>query len=414
MRDLLKPLRDRLDDFLDQANDLALVLRSPDADALPVLKALELMEDTHASEFFWTFTDAFTDPASYAEAVVKGFATTHGAVRLAMEKEGMAPWPPIPPGIRSERTEPAQRLRELAAFSRELLPVPNGGNVVWIFYPLASSDPWGFATLMREVLRHEFPFPWCHHLRFILREDPAAPALQALLPGTPRVAWYEPDLGAEAVRRSMEAEIADESLPIEERLGTLMVMAGSDFAVGNYAAALEKYELLLSYHASAGNPTMAAMALNGMGETYERLGDVERADESYQAALIPASDGEHPPIPIFLNVVLNLANLRYSQQMWAEGEAYYDAAQELATVARDGATKVRALEYRGICQQQQGDLAGAEASWNAGAVIAAQLEDLSQCRSLVERLQQLYAVTGQVLKEQERREQLAALGGARG
>jgi Tfp pilus assembly protein PilF len=108
-------------------------------------------------------------------------------------------------------------------------------------------------------------------------------------------------------------------------------------------------------------------------------------------------------------VVLNLANLRFAQQRWSEAEPYYDAAQQLATVARDGGTKVRALERRGICQRWQGQMDEAERSWIDGSVIAAQLEDVALCRSNVERLAQHYAETGRRRDEYERREQLASL-----
>ena len=132
--------------------------------------------------------------------------------------------------------------------------------------------------------------------------------------------------------------------------------------------------------------------------------------ESYEAALIPASHGDNPPIPIFLNVVLNLANLRLAQEQWEDAEAYYDMAQQLATVARNAPVKIRSLENRGVCQQRQGKLEEAVKSWNDGAAIAAQLEDVELCRSLLDHLQQHYAEIGEIAKEQELREQLVALG----
>jgi Tfp pilus assembly protein PilF len=410
MRKLLKAISDRLQAFVDQRDNLALVLCSPATDALPLLKILEGLEEMSTSDLFWSFTDNFTGAADYAHAVVTGFATKHEVMRLAMEKEGMTPWPPIPPRVLSEDVPPAQRLRELSAFSRELLPIPNGGCNVWTFYPLEIGDHTAFATLMAEVLQHEFPYPWCHHLRFIIREDPVDRALQRALATSPRIEWYQPDLSAEAINRSLEETVGDESLPLEERLGTLAVLAGNDFAFQRYAEALEKYELLLQYHAPLGNYPMAALALNGMGEVYEKMGHVEWANESYEAALIPASHGDHPPIPLFLNVVLNLANLRLAQERWEDAEAYYDIAQQLATVARNAPVKIRALENRGVCQQQQGELEAAVKSWNDGAVIAAQIEDVELCRSLLERLRQHHAEMGQTARERELAEQIAALG----
>jgi tetratricopeptide (TPR) repeat protein len=410
MRRLLQQIGDHLHTFVNQRDDVAMILTSPSTDALPMLTLLEGLEANSASDMFWTFTDAFTDPQTYTDAVVMAFATKHEGVRLAMEKEGMKPWPPIPAPVLSADAPPPQRVRGLAAFSRELLPTPNGGNIVWTFYPLEIVDELGYAHLMRQVLRHEFPNPWCHHLRFIVRAEPANQALRTVLAGSPRLHWYQPDLGADAVQRSLEDEAADESLPLEERLANVLMLAGGDQANRRYAEALEKYELLLQYHAPMGNYVMAGVALNGMGEAYEKMGDLERASDSYQAALVPASHGEHPPIPVLLNVVLNLANLRYTQERWAEAEAYYDMAQQLATVARNAPVKIESLDFRGICQHRQSKVEEAEKSWYDGSVIAAQLEEIELCRRLVARLRQHYEETGQHAKERERREQLAALG----
>jgi tetratricopeptide (TPR) repeat protein len=409
MHRLLQQIADHFQSFIDQRDDVTLVLCSPATDALPILTLFERLEESSASDLFWTFTDDFTDSYKYADAVVTAFTAKHRAIRLAMEKEGMTQWPPIPTLIQSSELPPAERLRLLGAFSRELLPIPYGGNLVWIFYPLEVADYIKFSNLMSQVVQHEFPNPWCHHLRFIIRDDPTEQALGSLA-RTPRAEWYQPDLSMKALQRSMEQAVEDENLSVEERLSNVPVLAGIDFANGRYPAALEKYELLLQYHAPMGNYTMAAVALNGMGEAYEKLGDLERAGESYQAALVPVSQGQHPPIPVLLNVTLNLANLRRKQERWAEAEAYYDIVKDLATVARDGPTKIRALENRGVCQQRQRKLADAEKSWHEGAVIAAQLEQLDLCRILVGRLRQYYAETGQVVQERERRVQLAGLG----
>jgi tetratricopeptide (TPR) repeat protein len=410
MRKLLAQIGDRLKGFVDQRDDLTLVLSSPASDALPMLTLLEQVEAGSASDMFWTFTDNFSDAHEYAGLVVSAFATRHEGVRLAMQKEGMSPWPAIPSRILSESAVPAQRLRELAAFSRRLLPVPNGGNIVWTFYPLEIADHLGYAELIRHVVQHDFPNPWCHHLRFIARDEPATPAVRDALLDSPRVQWYEPDLSHEAVQRSIEDEAADESLPLEDRMTNFLMLAGGDQANRRYHDALEKYSLLLQYHAPMGNLSMAALALNGMGETYERMGDLESAADSFQAALIPATQAEYPPVPVLLTITLNLAGLRYGQERWAEAEGYYDLAQQLATAARNPPVKIECLEFRGICQHRQTKLEEAEQSWYEGSVIAGALEELELCRRLVARLRQYYEETGQHAKERERREQLEALG----
>jgi tetratricopeptide (TPR) repeat protein len=387
-----------------------LVLCGSAGDALPILKVLEGLEEASASDLFWTCTENFADPRGYSSAIIKNFATRHGAVRLAMEKQKISPWPPIPAEILSEQEAPARHLRAIAAFSRELLPVPNGGNNVWVFYPLEVTDNFAFAALIKELLAHEFPSPWCHHLRFIIREDPGDHAIRRLIDKSPRIQWYEPDLNMGAINRSLESEIADESAPLADRMALLPVMAGNDYAESRYPEALRKYELLLRYHAPMNNHTMSAFALNGMGEVYERTGDLARANQSFEAALIPASFGEHPPLPVFLNVLTNLGNLCVRQLRWQDGEAYYDMAQQIATAARNPSAKMKAIENRGICQQKQGKSSGAAQSWNDGAVIAAQLQDVGSGQTFLQHLEGHYRETGQSEKARQVREQLIELG----
>ena len=409
MRRLLQELGGRLKGFVDQRENVAMVVRASEADTLPILTLLDGVEAERASDMFWTFTDVFIDADAYAQAIVSAFSVRHEGTRLALEKEGLGSWPPLPEDVTDASAPPSRRLRALAAFSRRLLPVPNGGVVVWTLFPLAIEDPADYAALMRQLLHHEFPNPWCHNLRFVIRDDAARPFLSGSRMA--RVEELQPDLSAEAVRRSIEADAEDESLALDERMGNLAMLAGIDFAEHRYEESLDKYGLLLQFYAPAGNHAMGALALNGMGESYERMGDLESAGDSYQAALIPASHGEHPPVPVLLNVLLNLANLRFKEERFEESEGYFDAAQQMATVARNGPVKVQALDGRGLAQHRQGKREEAEKSWDAGAIIAAQLEDVGLCRTLVARLHQFYGETGQREKERERARQLAGLDG---
>jgi tetratricopeptide (TPR) repeat protein len=410
MRKLLQQVSARLEAFVEQRDDVTLVLGAATTDAVPLLGILDGIEANRGSDFFWTFTEPFKGARAYASAVVDAFSAKHSAVRLAMEKEGMKPWPALPASVAADATPPATRLRDLAAFSRELFPVPNGGVAVWTYFPLEVDDPGAFARLMQEVTAHDFPFPWCHHLRFIVRDDPGARAVERALGRAPRVQRYAPDLSTDALNKSLEEEVADESLPLAERMNSLLVSAGNDLAFGRFALSLDKWALLLKYHGSMNNHPMAAIALNGMGQVYQRMGDLESAERAYQSALVPASQGDPPPIAVLRNVVLSLADLRAEQKRWEEAEGYWDAAEQLATAGRDAPGKARALEQRGLCQLQQGKRDEAERSFHAGSVIAAQIEDKELCADLLEHLYGLYSGRGPSARARELREQLTALG----
>ncbi|QDV26398.1 tetratricopeptide repeat protein [Aureliella helgolandensis] len=409
MRDLLKPTEAYLQQFVEQHDKLALIFRSPASDALAILKVIEGLEDPNPSDFFWIFNDPFVDATSYASSLVKGFASKHGMVQVLQDQEQMDRWPDMPAAVLSEGTPPMSRIRELAAYSRELLPVPLGGNNVWVFYPLHIADHIGYATFVQGVLEHEFPNPWCHHLRFMAREDPEAPLLSQALGAAPSVDFHEPDLSPQAVERSLEREVEDDSQPIEVRLNSLLVLAATDMAHGRFERSLERHAQILKYHAAVGNHTMAAVALNGMGEVYERMEDHDRANQAFQAALIPASHGEHPPWQVFQNVSMNLANLRMKQGNFEQSGEYWDVVQKVSTVTRNPDLKLRALDQMGYCLYRSQKVEDAERIWRDGATLALKLENKDLGATLLERRRALYVELGQTAKEQEVSQQLSAL-----
>src|SRR6476661_7571030 len=218
MQKLFDALEARLKGFVDQRDDLALVVTCTDEECVVVLKSLEGIDEASASEMFWVVSDAFRDAGSYVSGIVNGFAVKHGGVRLSMEREGFPPWPELPAAVLDEARKPADRLRELMIFSRSLLPATDGFVAAWCLIPLSIVDRAGYASLLAELLRHEFPQPWCHHLRFYVRGDPADPTLPAALRPIPRVVWYRPPLGQDDMQRAMDEETADQSLPLDRRL----------------------------------------------------------------------------------------------------------------------------------------------------------------------------------------------------
>ena len=411
MQKLFDALTARLRAHVDQRDDAALVVRCGDAEATAVLKALEGVDDASTAEVFWIVSDEFQDAASYASAAVNAFAVKHGAVRLAMLRggapAGVPVWPPLPDALLDEARPPVDRMRDLMAFSRALLPEPDGFVAAWCLVPLAVADPVAYAAFVAAVVRHDFPLPWCHHLRFYVRGHPDDRVLPAALAAQARVAWYDPELGRDAMQRAIDEEAADPALPLERRLRNLFLSAGIDQAHQRLGDALQKYGVLLKYYAGTRDATMTALVLNAVGETHVRLGNEAQAGHCFELAAVPAARAPGPPIPVLLNVVLNLANLRLAQARWEEGEAYYDSAQRLATAQRDPATKLRAIENLGHCQYAQGKVPEALASWHAGAAVAKELDFPDVRRSLLERLAGHYLGASDHARHADVRRQLA-------
>lgn len=410
MRKLLERMTNRFQGFIAQRDDLALVVRCSGEQSPLLFKILEGLQEASSSELFWVFGEEFKGPAEYASAVVDSFAAKHKVVRILQEKDGMKVWPPLPESLNESRTPPAQRIRELMKFARSLLPSQEGLLVGWEMFPLEITNHDGYVVLMRDILRHEFPFPWCHHIRIIFRDDAANPLLAKKLGKPPRIVWYEPDLSQKAMEESLEEEADDQELPLEQRLQSLFVTAGLDYANKRLDRAMEKYQLLFKYFSGKGNLAMAALALNGLGEVHLAGGNPAEAAECFLAAMIPATEGPMPPLPVLTNVVLNLARLRASEKNWVEAESFYDQLQNLAAAQHNPPLKVYAIENLGVTRYEQGKVPEALECWHAGADVSGKLNLLEPRKSMLERLLKHYRRVRDQIKVREVEKQLDAPG----
>ena len=390
MRKLFERISQRLQAFIAQRDHAALLVRCSDADSVSVLKLLEALDDTSSSELFWMHFGDFLNDRTYVDGLVTEFLTKHNGMREVMRQKQMKVWPPAPANLADDTIAPAERLRELMTFSRSLLPEREGCSAVWVMFPLHIIDVEAYSRLMLEVLEHKYPFPWFHHIRIILRDDLSNPIFSQRTSRMRAVDEFTPDLSEQAMDQALEEEAADQSVPLPDRLQSMFLSAQRDFAFGRHDESLKKLEIFLRYHTAMGNAPMVALALNTVGEIHQKLGRVEQAGRCFEAAVEPACAGENPPLPVLLNVVLNLANLRMAQARFPEAEAYYDAAEKLATIQRNPSAKLQTIENLGYCQYMRGNAAEAAKNWQTGASVASKLGESESEKRLLLRLRDHY------------------------
>jgi len=405
MRRLFERVRARLAGFIEQRDDVLLVVRCDDGSASLIFKILQEIDEADASDLFWLFNDPLPRADEYVRTVADRFAEKHRMVCDALEKNRRPPWPRLPPSI-GKGAAPDQRLRGIIEFSRSLFR-EGDFRVVWGLVPLKIGDASSQASLLEELLRSDGPVPWYHHVRLIAREDGARPSLKERLGKTARVAFYEPDLSVGAQERSLEEDVSDPGLSVAQRMQSLFLLAGMDHAHRRFPDALKKYGVLLDYYRGLGNQTMLALVLNGMGEVHQRAGDPRKAKAHFECALTPAILAESPPV--LLNVTLNLGNLALATKAWRESETYYDGAEKLATAQRNAPTKIQCLENRGVCQERLERPKEAAESWDAGAKLAKATEEVELQRRILERLRALYDRYGQRQKKAEVEREIATL-----
>src|SRR5262249_34499805 len=251
-----------------------------------------------------------------------------------MDLEKVPPWPPLPPVVGQEGLPAVLRMRELMTFSRSLLPQPDSQVVVWTLVPRRVVAPARYAAFFRELLAHEWPVPWCHHMRVMVRDDPADNALRKVLGKAMRVQWYEPPLGPEAYQKGFEDAAADPTLPVPERMQSLLVAAGTDCSMGRHDAARAKYEVLVWYFLSRRALLPAALALNGLGEVHARTGNPVAAGPLFEQAMALATDDPVPSVPIMFTAAWNLGRVRLDQGRAEEAAPYFGVAQQGGAVMR--------------------------------------------------------------------------------
>ncbi len=408
MRKLFDSLTDRLRAFIEQRDDLTLVVCCPETEAAYVLKSLEAIEQADGCDIHWMFAEPFADPKSYVAAIVTSFEAVHTVVCQQLIKQGDGPWPPLSEVIRSESTPPVMRLRALMIYARSLLPGLEGHLLVWGLFPSTIGDVSAYGHFLEELVRHELPAPWCRNMRILVRDDPANPALKTMLSRSPRVAWYEPDLSQAAMAASLEDETNDESLPLTSRMQSLTVLAGLDFAHRRYTDALAKYRLAYRFYSGTGDNVMAALALNGIGEVHQRTGEPAQARRYFESALTPAIEAKSNAM--LLNITLNLANQHLASEEWSKAAEYYDGAEKLATAQLIPQVKIQALENRGCCLAHLGNPTGAETCWVEAATLARGIEEKELLRSVLQRLKGHYKSASGSERLREVETELSSLG----
>jgi tetratricopeptide (TPR) repeat protein len=401
MRRVFDRISERIRGFLQSRDYAMLAVRCLDEESIAVLKIIEELDESATSEWFWTFQQGFAEPAEYVSAVVKDFATQHSGVAIVQKMRKQPEWPPIPEAILDDSAAPVSRLRELMTFSRSLLG-HEGARAIWVLFPLEIKNPEAYAAFLSQLMEHEFPFPWFHHIRMIARDAPLLTEMRC-------VDFYTPDLSAEAMDQALEEDASDPQLPLAQRIQALFLSAQRDAAYGKFEEALKKHEVVLKFHSAAGNGAMTALVLNSVGEIHQRDGRPHQAEQCFSAALEPACQGPYPPVPVLYNSVVNLAETRLIQGHFEQAEPFYESAEQLATVQRDPRAKLQAIEKMGLCQAMQGKHEEAVASWRRGAELAAKLENPDLQLTMLQRLRELFAVAGQRIEQQEVEDQLAAL-----
>jgi hypothetical protein len=401
MRKLFEEIGVRLASFIEQRDRLAMIAQLGAREHIAVCKVLQDMDEGASRHVFCVFTEPFSNPQHYVDTIVEASRVRHQELLTAAAMDGTRTFPPFPLDALDSRYAPESRLRELLIFARGLIPHLDEQLLVVALLPLEIEDPRAYSSLLEGLLTHEFPAPWCHHMRFILREQPTTPTLAGALAAVRRQ-LYAPDLGDGAVERSLAAEIDDGTVPIAQRMQSLMILAGMDSSHRRTQNALDKYQLLAEYHHGLGNLPALALALNGMGEACALIERNAEAREHFERALTPAIDARD--VPTLTSISFNLARLHQSQGEWSQAIQYYDGLSNLARASLSSALQVICHEHRGVCHRALSEFDRALDEWSAGA-------ELSEGSGMLDHQLLFLRRSAELLRERGRTSEVRALEG---
>jgi tetratricopeptide (TPR) repeat protein len=392
MRQLFIDIRTRFEAFLAQRDALTLVMRAGIGEYAAALKTVQAIEESDSPHVFAIFPQPFEDPKQYAGALVADFQARHQALTDKLLALGDLAPPPLPGPVLDLNNAPAARLRALFVFARSLIEDVDASWLVVAFLPSSIKNGARYAQLILSVIEHDFPRPWCHHMRFFVREDVACPALENNAKELPRTQWVTLDLGPEHVERALADEANDASLPVPQRMQALMILAGMDTAYQRIEASIEKYTLCARYHHGMRNLPMLALSLNGIGEAYARADRHEPARKHFERALVPATQAKD--LPTLTTITLNLANLHKRNENWVLALDHYAALAVLARASLNAVLRLVCHEQAGFCLYKLGLFKRAFDEWGAGVTLAAGIDMPAQQLGFLCRLRDVFAELG--------------------
>ncbi|WP_437927503.1 hypothetical protein WMF37_52230 [Sorangium sp. So ce291] len=396
----LDELKATLGEFVEQRENLLLVVSCADPEMSYVLKTLEGMDDTAPSDIYLVFGEAFTDAAQYASAIMKNLRLQMEIVKAPRAAEGEAPLPPLPEVCDDAEAPPTARLRAAIDHASSLLPAQGGHRVIWGFLPLQVADREGYARLVGEFVPARGPEPWMRGLRVIARDDRDAPFLFPPLRRSkaPGVLLYELDMSPAALNDALVKEAGDRSSPVGDRMQALLQLAGLDYAYRRYPQALEKYGALYRYYAAHDAPVMQAVILQGVGDVLRQMGDVKEARVKYHQGLALVMHSQ--ALPILLNLTYAIGDVGLELKDYRDAEGFFGLAAQIAAKLMNPFVKADALEKQGIARHRTGDATGAVLVWKEAAALSKTFAYHERHRSVLESL--IAAYRGMYMEDERR------------
>jgi tetratricopeptide (TPR) repeat protein len=367
MRKLFQQLTDELKSFLDQAEDLLLLLACGVDDTALVLKTMRDLEQVDASDIFLLHADDFVDLDPFVTVALERLAADYQRTSAALVDLQREPLPPMPNTLQDQARPALARLQEALGFSRSLLPRADGHRLVWVMFPAQIADRETYLQLILRCSAKDGIQPWMRGLRLIFRVPADFDLAGSPLAEVSRLRLRRADFGPSALQASLQEQADDPKLPEAERVNAQLSLATLDYAHGRLPEAVGRYQTVFEFARKTDNPAMQALVLNGLGDIPHRQGNLELAQYWYECAIDPALAAQQPVV--LATLVNNLASIAYQKQQFADAAQYYDSLCTIQGWLMNPVGKLQALEGRGLAQVKLGQAEPALASFEEAALL---------------------------------------------
>jgi len=406
----LTELNDTLSGFVDQADYLTMVVGADDGTAVTVLAALQGQDRQNAADVFVVIADEAVAAPAYLTAMATRIEAERMVVNTLLEKDGKPPWPEIPVLCFDARQPERDRLRALVGYVRDRLP-EGDHRLLWALMPTAFKDREGYAQVVGQLIPRGDIEPWMRGLRFLVRDDRAQPFIIPTLRQMKAqgILTYSPDFSPAGVEAGLNDEVADESVPIRQRMTSLLQLPALDYSHGRFEPAIEKYRVLLAWFQQTGAREMQALVLQGVGDILRRIDQKPAAKEKYEQGLLLVADSQ--ALIVTLNLAVALGDTCLELQQLEESYGYFDLADQIATKIIHPFVKADCLEKKGVVLDLMGQPGPAARIWTDACKLCRQMEYKVRLESILERLVALFKKARMKPELNEASSELAALKG---
>jgi len=406
MRQLIEGLQHSLSEFIEQCDDLIMIVACSDNDAAIALKLAENLEQSSPSDAFLLFADDFCSFEQYVTVTLDRLQEQVNLANDWLQEQQRQPLPPFPEHLRNSEISPIRCLGEAMMYARSLVSHDGGQRLVWIMFPQRIADRRAYLEFVSGFAPRRGIHSGMQGLRLVFRDEPGTERFFPELARLPRVRLSSIDIGPDAIAQALKDEAENTALPDEQRMQALLQHAFLDAAHGRAYDALVQFKILLGYYQGTNNPLLQAVVLTGAADVYRRQNQTELARHWYECALTPAIEAGSP---VALHTpVSNLADMAFERGELDQAAQLYEYADQLAGKMLYSEGMMYARTRRAECQEKLLDWQGAAATWLAASNLSRNACLTSSRAYALERLSDVYDRLGLAAEAQTIRQELEA------